>query len=199
MKKTFFLLILMSGLISANLNATTGRQDKKRLSPETFRAHRQAFITQKAELTKEEAAAFFPVYFELQDKKKELNDKAWKRMHDLKDEKSTEADYKKALSEMYDTRIAIDQLEKSYFEKYKKILPYKKIYLIQKAEMNFHRELFKGFKGGTFTPPGEFMKKKGESYRRNPQYIKHKKSKETKEPKESKEKTETSVNTSTGA
>ena len=51
---------------------------------------------------------------------------------------------------VYDARIASDRLGKTYFDKFKKILPCKKIYLVQRAEMRFHRELLKGMhkKGG---------------------------------------------------
>ena len=63
------------------------------LSPEEFRAKQKAFITEKAGLTSEEAAKFFPLYFELQDRKKQLNDEAWKLLRQGKDEKTTEAQY----------------------------------------------------------------------------------------------------------
>lgn len=116
----------------------------QRMSPEEFRTKQQAFITEKAELTKQEAAKFFPIYFELQDKKKELNDKAWRLMRDGKKENTTEAQYDDILEGVYDTRIASAKLEQSYFERFKKILSCKKIFLIQKAEMRFHRELLKG-------------------------------------------------------
>ena len=44
---------------------------------------------------------------------------------------------------VYNARIASDQLERTYYEKYKKILSNKKIYMVQKAEMRFHKELLK--------------------------------------------------------
>ena len=47
------------------------------LSREEFRAKQKAFIIEQAGLSKEEAAKFFSVYFELQDKKKKLNDESW--------------------------------------------------------------------------------------------------------------------------
>ena len=94
-------------------------------------------------LTKEEAAKFFPVYFELQDKKKALNDKAWGLIRKGKDDKTTEAQYAEIMEGVYDARIASDQLERTYYEKYKKILSNKKIYMVQKAEMRFHKELLK--------------------------------------------------------
>ena len=41
----------------------------------------------------------------------------------------------------------------TYFDKFKKILPCKKIYLVQRAEMRFHRELLKGMhKKGDASP-----------------------------------------------
>ena len=40
---------------------------EQHLTKEEFRAKQQAYITEKAGLTSEEATAFFPLYFELQD------------------------------------------------------------------------------------------------------------------------------------
>ena len=117
--------------------------NQQRLSPEEFRAKQKAFIIEKAGLNKEEAAKFFPVYFELQDKKKALNDKAWGLLRKGKDDKTTEAQYAEILKGVYDARSASDKLERDYYEKFKKILSNKKIYMVQKAEMRFHRELLK--------------------------------------------------------
>ena len=47
------------------------------------------------------------------------------------------------LKGVYDARSASDKLERDYYEKFKKILSNKKIYMVQKAEMRFHRELLK--------------------------------------------------------
>lgn len=114
------------------------------LTQTEFRAKQKIFITEKAELTNEEATKFFPMYFELQDKKKELTDKAWTLLKKGKSDQTTEAQYNDILEGVYDARIASDKLEKIYFERFKKILSCKKIYMIQKAEMRFHRELLKG-------------------------------------------------------
>ena len=84
MKKLIVLLIMMCGFAPV-LWAADGCQ--QHLSPTEFRAKQQAYITEKAGLTKEEAAKFFPLYFELQDKKKEQNDKAWNLIRQGKDEK----------------------------------------------------------------------------------------------------------------
>ena len=100
----------------------------------------------QVEISEQEAAKFFPLYFELQDKKKEQNDKAWNLIRQGKDEKTTEAQYDAIMEGVYDARIASDRLDKTYFVRFKKILSAKKLYLVQKAEMRFHRELLKGMR-----------------------------------------------------
>ena len=114
------------------------------LSRDEFRAKQKAFITEQASLTKEEAAKFFPIYFELQDQKKKLNDESWNLMRKGKDENTSEAQYEEIIERICDNRIASDRLDKSYLDKFKKVLPCKKIYLVQRAETRFHRELLRG-------------------------------------------------------
>ena len=67
--------LLIISCISISIQA----QDRKKsgFTKEEFRARQEAYLMQKAEITQEEAAKFFPVYFELQDRKKAVNDKAW--------------------------------------------------------------------------------------------------------------------------
>ena len=85
MKRLIILLFIICGF-SPLIWAVDGC-NQERLSPEEFRAKQKAFITEKAGLTSEEAAKFFPLYFELQDRKKQLNDEAWKLLRQGKDEK----------------------------------------------------------------------------------------------------------------
>lgn len=151
MKKVIILLCILIGGIST-LKAMDGCN--QHLTPEEFRAKQQAYITEKAELTAAEATMFFPAYFELADKKKELNEKVWKLMHKGKEEKTTDEEYEKIILEVYDLRIESDKLEKSYYEKFKKVLSPKKIYMVQRAEARFQRELLKGIHTRVNAAPG---------------------------------------------
>lgn len=117
---------------------------EQHLSREEFRTKQKAYIIEQAKLTKEEAAKFFPIYFELQDKKKKLNDESWNLMRKGKDDKTTEAQYKEINEKIAENRIAADQLDRTYLGKFNKILSSKKIFLVQRAEMRFHREMIKG-------------------------------------------------------
>lgn len=141
MKKIIILLLIICSFTPL-LWAVDGCN--QHLNPDEFRAKKQAYITEKAELTKEEAKKFFPVYFELQDRKKQLNDESVSLLRKGKDGKMTEEQYAEILEGVYDARIAADRLDKTYFEKFKKIISCRKIYLVQRAEMRFHRELLKG-------------------------------------------------------
>ena len=144
-KKLFVLLWVVACASTSLLWAADGCE--QRLTKEEFRAKQQAYITEKAGLTSEEATAFFPLYFELQDRKQQLNEKAWGLLREGKDGNVSEERYEEILNGVYEARISADRLEKSYFKKFKTILSCKKIYLVQHAEMRFHRELLKGMRG----------------------------------------------------
>ena len=126
MKKLIALVVLLCGFMPV-LWAADGCD--QHLSREEFRNKQKAFIIEQAGLTKEEAAKFFPVYFELRQGK---------------DDKTTEAQYEEIVAKVCDNRIAADRLDKSYLDRFKKILSNKKIFLVQRAEMRFHREMLKG-------------------------------------------------------
>ncbi|MCI1647917.1 MAG: hypothetical protein LKI39_12500 [Bacteroides sp.] len=138
-------LVVLVGIILCSIGSLWAADGcNQHLSPEEFRAKQKAFIIEKAGLTQEEAAKFFPVYFELQDRKKVLNDEAWNLVREGRDQNTTETEYEEILEGIYNARISSDRLDKMYFDKFKKILSFKKIYQVQRAEMRFHRELLKG-------------------------------------------------------
>ena len=147
-------LLVLGSLTCGSLRADDGI-DQGRLTEAEFRAKQQEYITESAGLTEAEAERFFPVYFELQDHKKALNEQTRELNRRGHDEDLTEADYHKLLDEMYATRQQSDRIEQEYYDKFKKILSYKKIFLVQRAEMRFHMEIVKGMKpGGRDGGPG---------------------------------------------
>ena len=143
MKKVFLLIIVLVSLISFSWVDVATAQE--RLSREQFKIKQQTYLMEKAGLTVEESAKFFPIYFELQDKKTEINNSYWKVFQNIKPGETTEAQYKEILTTIYDTRIRIDKLEQSYSEKFLKIISAEKLCKIFMAETNFHRDLMRGF------------------------------------------------------
>lgn len=116
---------------------------QNRLSPEEFRAKQQVYIKDKAGLTQEEADLFFPVYFELQDKKEAINAEFWKSLRRGHKEELTDEQYDALMRELNKSRVSSARLEETYYEKFKKILSAKKIFRVQEAAMSFRRDLLK--------------------------------------------------------
>ncbi|GAE23043.1 hypothetical protein M1B74_07660 [Bacteroides pyogenes] len=143
MRKTVALVVCLFAFMPF-LAATDGCT--QHLSREEFREKQKAFIIEQAGLTEAESAKFFPVYYELQELKKKLNDESWELIRKGKDGKSSEAEYEEIIERVCDNRIAATRLDKSYLDKFKKILSCKKIYLVQHAEMRFHREILRGMR-----------------------------------------------------
>lgn len=125
--------------------AVQAQGNKNCLSKEQFRERQKQYFVEKAGLTEDEAAKFFPLYFELQDKKFSYNKEMWGKMHKIKESNNvSDAEYSRITEDLIKTRQTIDELELEYLRKYKKVLSPKKIYFIQRAEMKFSRELLKG-------------------------------------------------------
>lgn len=137
------LTVCLIAALLVGLSAQAQEKNKQGFTKEEFRQKQEQYLTQKAELTKEEAGRFFPIYFELQDRKKELSDKAWAKARKNKDVQMTEADYEEIIDGLVKARMASDQLDWDYLQKFKDILSAKKIYKLQRAEMKFHRDLLK--------------------------------------------------------
>lgn len=140
-KRTFYALTLLLILCVSGIQA-----QNTKFSKEEFRNRQKEFFIRQAGLSNDEAQKFFPLYFELQDKKQAYNQEAWQKLRQGKNPNTTETEYGKIVEDVIQARIAADKLELEYVRKYKQFLPAKKIYLLQKAEMRFHRELLKGFK-----------------------------------------------------
>mgnify|MGYP001038736315 FL=1 len=83
MRKVIALVVLLCGFMPVLWAADRCDQH---LSREEFRAKQKEFIIEQAGLSNKEAAKFFPLYFELQDKKKKLNDESWDLMRKGKDD-----------------------------------------------------------------------------------------------------------------
>ena len=122
-------------LITLYISISLQAQDKKKpgFTKEEFRARQEAYLTQKAEITQEEATKFFPIYFELQDRKKTVT--IGNRTAVVNNEQIIEGIVK--------ARIKADKLDLEYLQRFKKILSPKKIYKLQRAEIKFHRDILK--------------------------------------------------------
>lgn len=109
-------------------------------SPTEYWNQQKSFFTEKAGLTEDEAAAFFPLYNELQQKKRELN-REIRRLS--RQENQTEEQAQKTLDATTDINIKIAELEKEYVKKFREVLPASKILKVQNAEEQFNSQMLK--------------------------------------------------------
>ena len=145
MNRIFFItFVTISVMLTSGVSAQQKKGYKKHFEREVFETKRNAFITAEVGLTPEEAAQFIPLCNELRQKKFELGRDCRKLNRIIQRQKEpTDADYEKVI----DANLAYDieevQLNKEYFEKFKKILSPQKIFKYMKAERKFVRTYMK--------------------------------------------------------
>ena len=140
-KYTYVFLFTISAFIT--LAQPTSKRDK-------IEALRASFINQKINLTTQESQLFWPLYNEYNDKidflKKSFRQQFFRNIDFNKlSDKEAEAYINAELT----LKQKEYELYKEYFEKFKKILPIKKVALLRIAEEEFKKELIKNIKGNS--------------------------------------------------
>ncbi len=134
MKKLFY-IVLCSLFSFASLAQDGDKLDK-------IEALRAAFITEQLGLTSDESQKFWPVYNEYQDKLKAAR-------KEFKNHKGTFATDKEA-QDFLDAELLLKQREvalyKDYYDRFKKILPVKKVARLRQAEEKFKQVLIEKLK-----------------------------------------------------
>jgi len=115
---------------------------QQKFSPEKFDAELQAFITKEAHLTPQEAAAFFPVYKEMQQKQRDLYNR--QRALGWNKPQGEEA-CRKAIEESDAIDFELKRIQMEYHKRFFEMLPASKVYDILKAEQRFHRSMMKNW------------------------------------------------------
>lgn len=131
--------LLLIGCLSISLMA----QNKGKYSKQEFRAKKEAYLKEKAGLTDQEAKEFFPLYFQLEDLKKDVNRKAWAKARTGENPNTTEEEYENIIDTYLNVQVQAAALDKEYIEKFRTVLSAKKIYMIYRAEIKFNRNMLK--------------------------------------------------------
>ena len=130
--KQFLIIILF--LLSVS---TVSADEPQKFSPEKFQADLEQFITKEAGLTGDEAARFFPVYREMQQKQRAI----YKQKRELGMKKpADEESCRKAVEKSDELELQLNRLTQQYHCQFFKLLPASKVYDVIKAESRFHRQ-----------------------------------------------------------
>ena len=136
MRKLLFSTVLMLMVV---LGAQAEEQQK--FSPEKFQADLEQYITTEAGLTNEEAAKFFPLYREMQQKQRVV----YNKIHELFKLPHDEASCKRAIQRRDQLEIELKQIAQTYHNKFLRVIPASKVIGTIVAEDKFHRRAFRKF------------------------------------------------------
>ncbi|MDR2968736.1 MAG: hypothetical protein LBV32_03915 [Tannerellaceae bacterium] len=144
MRNIFFITFAtISMLISIETTAQENDRDGL-FNREAFEAKRNAFITAEIGLTPEEAAKFIPLCDELRRKRFEIGKDCRNQSREIrKKENATASEYTKAVDTCLEAGIKEAELDKEYYEKFKKILSPEKLYKYRDAEFKFARQFMR--------------------------------------------------------
>lgn len=113
-------------------------------------ALRVSFINQKVNFTIQESQLFWPLYDEYNDKLEYVK-KSFRQQYIKNIDFTTLTD--KEAETYVSAELLLKQKEyelyKEYFDKFKKVLPIKKVALLRRAEEEFKKELIKNIKGNS--------------------------------------------------
>ncbi|MDR1602569.1 MAG: hypothetical protein LBS42_09100 [Tannerella sp.] len=131
--------------VVVSLQAQVGNRPK--FDRQEFITKHNAFITAEIGLTGDEAVEFIPVENQMKEKLFEIGNECRKLNREIRSKKTISDEmYLKLINCNFETRLKELQLEKEYYEEFKKILSPEKLYRYQQAEFKFMRE-FMGNQG----------------------------------------------------
>lgn len=135
MKKSILIIILF-----LSLNALSqGRGEK-------LKALKVAFITERLDLTQEEAQEFWPIYNTYEDNERKLRMDTFEERKDLDIETLSETEANELINNFTKAENERHQLKQTFIEDIRKVLPAKKVILLKKAEDDFKRQMLEQFK-----------------------------------------------------
>ncbi|MBB6611185.1 hypothetical protein H7F15_09065 [Pontibacter sp. Tf4] len=136
--KRYFLLLIFCVLTFAGTQAVA--QD--RASKERVEAAKVAFLTDKMELTADQAQKFWPLYNEYEAKRRELI-KSYRSGYRQDVDALTEQEAKTRIDDMFVTREKELALEQEYATRYLRVISNKQLIKLYRGERDFTKMLLK--------------------------------------------------------
>lgn len=133
--------IIFISILSFPLVAQQKQED------EAIKAAKVAFITEKIGLTVKEAQEFWPLYNEQEAKFDDLFEEERTISNELKKNISvlSDKDILEKTNRLIEIKLEKANLEREYHEKYKPILPIKKLALLYQTDREFRKHLLKKY------------------------------------------------------
>ena len=142
MKQTILSICLL--LFSITMVAQQPRQGK--FNPQEFKAKLENYVTAEAGFTPAEAQAFYPVYFEMKGKQRQLQRQIFQLKKNAP-QTGADKDYAIIIQKVKDLGVEMAKLEVNYYKKLCTVVSPAKVYKAMCAEDQFHRNMLEGFNG----------------------------------------------------
>lgn len=150
MYKKIILMCLMACFGTAGLFAQQHQpkkdqkkeQKKEAFSPEEFQKSLEDYIIRETGMTVLEASQFFPLFHELHDKQREMNQKIMKLKRKGRKDNYSDTDCAKLVEKICDLKVESAELEKEYYRKMCRKVNPRKVYEAMHAEDRFYRNAF---------------------------------------------------------
>ena len=143
--KTKILYTALLLVFAMGLSAQDGRGRGPKMDREKLQAARIAFLTNRLDLTPDNAKEFWPIFNEYEKKKNELNRDYNKQKRALVAEEGlrniSDENAVKMLEIYMEQKQAELNLEKEYLDKFQSVLPPTKVWMVLRFDSEFRRNL----------------------------------------------------------
>lgn len=140
--KRLILANVMAFLLSEGIFAQGFQGQNQRFSPEKYQADMEQYISKEAGLTPQEAAAFFPLFREMQTKQRALYNQM---MAEVKIKPADEKACKKMIQKRDQVELELKSIQQTYHNKFFSVIPASKVFDVITAEDRFHRGLLRNW------------------------------------------------------
>ena len=139
---TKFYLLIAILIFSTEINAQSNRNNAQQ--KEQIKVQKIAFITKQLSLTPSEAQQFWPVYNEYDAKRFKFYQTTNKTLRQINNSTNlSDSELEKLATKYLNSQLQEAQLNIDYHEKFKKVLPIKKVVKLYAAEKKFRNMLLK--------------------------------------------------------
>lgn len=140
MKKVIIsMMFLLAGVLVCQAD------EPQKFSPEKFQAEMEQFITKEAGLTADEAAKFFPIYREMQQKQRGVFAKV---REESRLKPTDDASCKRLVQKRDEVELELKKIQQTYHNKFFTVLSASKVFDVLRAEERFHRRAFRNWGQG---------------------------------------------------
>lgn len=124
-------------------NHNNERKPRAPFSLQDFKVHLMAYISKSASLTPEESKNFFPLFFEMREKCRSIEQQKVRTLRNATQPNMSERDCQHALALIAELNTKATRIEKQYMERLRKIIGAKKLIKAINADHDFGRNFFK--------------------------------------------------------